>query len=99
MTTEKQQTAKPEAKPRPSRRGFAGMDPERHRELARAGGRAAHARGVAYEFTAEKAQEAGKKGGTTVSQDRSHMAQIGRKGGEMRGENIRKRATAAPAPE
>jgi len=40
------------------RRGFAGMDPERRRQIARLGGRAAHALGRAHEFTPEEAREA-----------------------------------------
>lgn len=44
------------------RGGFASMDPERRREIASLGGRAAHKKGVAYTFTSEAAREAGKKG-------------------------------------
>jgi len=65
-----------------SRRGFASMDPERQREIASKGGKAAHAKGTAHEFTSEEAQEAGRKGGRAVSEDREHMSRIGRKGGE-----------------
>jgi hypothetical protein len=43
-----------------SNRGFASMDPQRQREIASAGGRAAHASGNAHEFTSEEAREAGK---------------------------------------
>ncbi len=62
-------------------RGFAAMDPERQREIARLGGRTAHQRKRAHRFTADEAREAGRKGGRTVSQDREHMAEIGRRGG------------------
>jgi uncharacterized protein len=41
-----------------TRRGFAGMDPERQREIARQGGRAAHELGLAHEFTPEEARHA-----------------------------------------
>lgn len=44
-------------------RGFAGMDPERRREIASKGGKAAHEKGTAHEFTPEEAREAGRKGG------------------------------------
>jgi hypothetical protein len=44
-----------------SNRGFASMDPERQREIASEGGRAAHASGNAHEFTSEEAREAGKR--------------------------------------
>ena len=63
-------------------RGFAGMDPERQREIASEGGKAAHEKGTAHQFTSEEARKAGKKGGEEVSKDREHMSEIGRKGGE-----------------
>ncbi len=66
-------------------RGFAAMDDEQQREIASKGGKAAHAKGKAHEFTSEDAREAGRKGGVAVSQDRSHMAEIGRRGGEASG--------------
>ncbi len=40
-------------------RGFASMDPQRQREIAAEGGRAAHASGNAHEFTSEEARRAG----------------------------------------
>ncbi|MFP5392161.1 MAG: KGG domain-containing protein [Gammaproteobacteria bacterium] len=43
-----------------SNRGFASMDPQKQREIASEGGRAAHASGNAHEFTSEEAREAGK---------------------------------------
>jgi uncharacterized protein len=46
-----------------SRRGFAAMSPERQREIASQGGRAAHLQGVAHEWSTEEAKAAGKKGG------------------------------------
>ncbi len=39
------------------------MDPERRREVASRGGKAAHERGTAHEFTPDEAREAGRKGG------------------------------------
>lgn len=42
-----------------SNRGFASMDPERQREIAAEGGRAAHASGNAHEFSSEEARRAG----------------------------------------
>lgn len=68
-----------------SSRGFASMDPEKQREIARKGGRAAHAKGTAHEFTSDEARSAGRKGGEAVSRNRAHMAEIGRRGGERRG--------------
>jgi len=46
-----------------SGRGFAAMDPEYQRQIAREGGRIAHERGVAHKWTSEEAREAGRKGG------------------------------------
>lgn len=66
-------------------RGFAAMDPAKQREIARRGGRAAHVKGTAHQFNSREAQLAGRKGGRKVSQDRRHMAEIGRKGGEAGG--------------
>ena len=44
-------------------RGFASMDPQRQREIAAMGGRAAHQIGVAHKFApGEEARIAGKKG-------------------------------------
>jgi general stress protein YciG len=67
-----------------SRRGFASMDPERQKEIASKGGRAAHEKGTAHEWSSDEARNAGRKGGVTVSRDRAHMAAIGREGGESR---------------
>jgi general stress protein YciG len=44
-------------------RGFASMDPEKQREIARKGGRAAHEKGTAHEWDSEEARVAGRKGG------------------------------------
>jgi len=46
---------------RRSPRGFAAMDPQRQREIASLGGRAAHQSGHAHEFTSEEARAAGRK--------------------------------------
>lgn len=42
-----------------SKRGFASMDPAQQREIASEGGRAAHEKGTAHEFTSEEARRAG----------------------------------------
>lgn len=68
-----------------SKRGFASMDPSKQREIASKGGRAAHAKGTAHEFTTDEARVAGRKGGEAVSRDRAHMSAIGREGGHSRG--------------
>ena len=72
-----------------SKRGFASMDPSKQREIASKGGRAAHAKGTAHEFTSEEARVAGRKGGEAVSRDRAHMSAIGREGGHSRGARAR----------
>jgi uncharacterized protein len=84
-----------------SKRGFASMDAAKQREIASKGGRAAHAKGTAHEFTPDEARVAGRKGGEAVSRDRAHMSAIGREGGHSRGARARAAATTgnnAPAP-
>ena len=44
-------------------RGFASMDRSKQREIASRGGKAAHQKGTAHEWTSEEAREAGRKGG------------------------------------
>ncbi len=58
----------PEIKKGKSNRGFASMDPQRQRAIASEGGRAAHEKGTAHEFTSEEAREAGRKGGQARSE-------------------------------
>jgi len=82
------------------KRGFAVMNPEKRRAIAQKGGRAAHEQGVAHEFSREEAKKAGERGGRVVSQNRAHMAEIGRKGARsaLRAGLITTDKTA-PAPE
>jgi general stress protein YciG len=63
-----------------SNRGFASMDPERQRQIASEGGRAAHEKGTAHEFTSEEAREAGRKGGMARSANRSKANQANQSG-------------------
>lgn len=57
------------------RRGFATMDREKVREIARHGGKAAHAAGTAHEFTSDEARAAGRKGGlATHAKRQAHVA-------------------------
>ena len=44
-------------------RGFASMDRTKQREIASKGGKAAHLKGTAHEWTPEEAAIAGRKGG------------------------------------
>ena len=48
---------------RKERRGFASMSAEKQREIASKGGRAAHEKGTAHEWTPDEARNAGRKGG------------------------------------
>ncbi len=73
-----------------ARRGFAAMDPSKQREIAALGGRAAHAKGTAHEWSSTEARTAGSKGGKVAhakgtahewSSDEARSA--GRKGGEV----------------
>ena len=62
----------PAAVPRKkARRGFAAMSPEKQKEIASLGGKAAHAKGTAHEFSPEEAREAGRKGGQAAQKARS----------------------------
>jgi general stress protein YciG len=70
---------------RTSNRGFAAMSPEKQKQIASEGGRAAHRQGVAHEWNSDEARMAGRKGGQIVSQNREHMSEIGRRGGQSSG--------------
>lgn len=63
MENSKDQNNDSERPKQTSNRGFAAMDPEYQRQIARDGGRIAHERGVAHKWTSEEAREAGRKGG------------------------------------
>jgi general stress protein YciG len=52
------------------RRGFAAMNPDQVRELARRGGVAAHRAGTAHEFSSDEARAAGRKGGLAAHSGR-----------------------------
>ena len=68
-----------------SNRGFASMDPQRQREIASEGGRAAHEKGTAHEFTSEEAREAGRKGGMARSANRRKAMESGSGGSHASG--------------
>ena len=51
-------------------RGFASMDRVKQREIASKGGKAAHQKGTAHEWTSEEARDAGRKGGIASHQRR-----------------------------
>ena len=64
-------------------RGFASMDRAKQREIASKGGKAAHQKGTAHEWTSEEAREAGRKGGMASHRRRKEGDEQG--GGEMSG--------------
>ena len=79
-------------------RGFAAMDREKQREIARRGGKAAHERGTAHEFSRDEARDAGRKGGYAVAKDRDYMSRIGREGARKSAEVRSKKAQEAREP-
>lgn len=56
-------------------RGFASMDRAKQREIASKGGKAAHQKGTAHEWTSEEARDAGRKGGIASHQRRREQNQ------------------------
>jgi uncharacterized protein len=54
-------------------RGFASMDRAKQREIASKGGKAAHQKGTAHEWTSDEAREAGRKGGMASHRRRKQM--------------------------
>jgi len=65
--------------------GFAGMDEERRREIAREGGHASHEKGSAHEFDQQEAAEAGRKG--AQARQMAHAARETTGESEMRAMN------------
>lgn len=61
-------TSNPQSQSKSSRKkgkqGFASMNPDEQRRIASKGGKAAHAKGTAHEWTPEEAKAAGRKGGS-----------------------------------
>ena len=72
------------------------MNSERQKEIARKGGRAAHEKGKAHEFTSDEARAAGRKGGEKVSVNRKHMSEIGRRGGRSSAQRRRPSGNEQP---
>jgi uncharacterized protein len=68
------ESKKPEGA-RKERRGFASMSPEKQREIASKGGRAAHEKGTAHEWTSEEARSAGRKGGQISRGGRGRLSE------------------------
>jgi general stress protein YciG len=82
-------------------RGFASMDRNKQREIASKGGKAAHQKGTAHEWTSEEAREAGRKGGmashrrkqqqqpTDQATDRADDSGLGQEVGSESNESMR----------
>lgn len=58
-----------------SNRGFASMDANKQREIASKGGRAAHQKGTAHQWSSDEARAAGRKGGVSRSNNLNARAQ------------------------
>ncbi len=63
MSDDRIQGNSADAPRRKERRGFASMSPEKQREIASRGGKAAHRKGTAHQWSSEEARDAGRKGG------------------------------------
>ncbi len=84
-----EQTERPKKK-----RGFAAMDPARHREIASMGGLAADKGNKGHRFTEETARAAGKLGGC---RDVERLRELGRAGGLARAANAAARKATEQA--
>jgi general stress protein YciG len=58
------------------------MDRARQREIASKGGKAAHQKGTAHEWTSEEARDAGRKGGLASHRRRREQKEPQNDGGE-----------------
>lgn len=79
-----------------SNRGFASMDPQKQREIASEGGKAAHASGHAHEFNSEEARRAGSMSHKNDSGSQQSGGQGGgqQSGGGQRGGSSEQHAKA-----
>jgi general stress protein YciG len=77
-------------------RGFASMDRAKQREIASKGGKAAHQKGTAHEWTSEEARDAGRKGGLASHKRRREQMLAGSGPGEMN-ESSTSSASDSPA--
>ena len=80
---------------RRERRGFASMTPEKQREIASKGGRAAHQKGTAHEWTSEEARSAGRKGGQISRGGRGRLSGDGQPEGARIDEGVETPSDAA----
>ena len=82
-------------------RGFASMDRSKQRDIASKGGKAAHQKGTAHEWTSEEAREAGRKGGMASHRRKQEQQEQmpGGSPGETTGNNPESAAGSDPNPE
>jgi uncharacterized protein len=66
-------------------RGFGSMDRGKQRDIASKGGKAAHKKGTAHEWTSEEAREAGRKGGMANHRRKTEPAEPAPSGFESPG--------------
>jgi general stress protein YciG len=69
------------------------MTPEKQREIASKGGRAAHQKGTAHEWTSEEARSAGRKGGQISRGGRGRLVED--QSSSLAGESVDTSAGAA----
>jgi uncharacterized protein len=69
-------------------RGFASMDRAKQREIASKGGKAAHQKGTAHEWTSEEARDAGRKGGLASHRRRREQLLASGTGPNVTDDNI-----------
>lgn len=84
---------------RKERRGFASMTPEKQREIASKGGRAAHEKGTAHEWTTDEARSAGRKGGQVSRGGRGRLIMPERPAGAAATDAVQVAQPAANRPE
>ncbi|WP_299539920.1 KGG domain-containing protein [uncultured Herbaspirillum sp.] len=80
-----------------SNRGFAAMDKEKQRQIASMGGKAAHAKGAAHEFSSAEAREAGRKGGLNSHGRKNAAAAAAAAAAAQNGSSGNGAASSAPA--
>ena len=80
-------------------RGFASMDRSKQRDIASKGGKAAHQKGTAHEWTSEEAREAGRKGGMASHRRKQEQQQTPDGVGNMGGDNPEAANSGNPNPE
>jgi uncharacterized protein len=71
------------------------MDRARQREIASKGGKAAHQKGTAHEWTSEEARDAGRKGGLASHRRRREQKEPGGEAAETGGASGPERETSA----